>query len=571
MLTLGLAHDLVISSAAVVRDGKVVAAVAEERLNRQKQFKGFPVQAIRECLRMAGASFGEVDAVAFGWNPARHMEFPNARQSGNARFHPEYLYALPNMLLGHFGEQSEPRAEQVFGGLNTKIIYYDHQLAHAASAFYLSDFDRAAFFCADGRGERATAMWGNASRLGGIEPGAEVRLPHSLGLFYGAVTQFLGYMPDSDEWKVMAMASYGRPGNEFYAPMRDLVTVDSETGRFYIDQRCLSFAMPETYGGRFYTPEFVERFGPPRGGADPIDSRHQDIAWAMQRVFEESMTEVLCAVQRQTGEEQLVAAGGCMMNSVYNGKITSLTPFRQLFIPSCPDDSGIAVGSALLAYHQLAEEPRYPAHTHNYWGPSYDEQIPDALRNYKIGYEVLDDPSRTAAELLVDGKIVGWYQGAMEFGQRALGNRSILADPRRTDAKDLVNAAVKYRESFRPFAPAILAERTDEYFLAEPGAKVPFMERVYLFREEVRDRVPAVVHADGTGRLQTVQHEHNPRFYKLIQEFDRLTGIPIVLNTSFNLNGEPIVCTPTDAIRTFYSCGLDALVLDNYLIHKRGS
>lgn len=570
MLIIGIAHDLVISSAAVVRDGKVVAAIAEERLNRQKQFKGFPALALQECLRMAGADLGDVDAIALGWNPTRHMEFANARQSSNSRYHPEHLYAVPNMLLGTFRRPSAEQMEEVLPGLGTRILYYDHQLVHAANAFYLSDFETAAVFSADGRGERATAMWGKASRANGIQQQTEVLFPHSLGLFYGAVTQFLGYKPDSDEWKVMAMASYGRPDNEFYQPMKELVEVDEKSGRFYVDQRCLSFAVPESHGGRFYTPEFVERFGPPRGASDPIEQRHQDIGWAMQRVFEESMTQTLKAVYEQTGEDRLVAGGGCMMNSVYNGKITQATPFKELFISSCPDDSGIAVGAALLAYHQLAEQKQYPAHRHNYWGPCYDEQIPEILRNYKLEHRALEDPSRTAAELLVDGMIIGWYQGPMEFGQRALGNRSILADPRRTDAKDLVNAAVKYRESFRPFAPAILAERTDEYFLAEHGASVPFMERVYMFREEVQDEVPAVVHADGTGRLQTVQREHNPRFYDLIAEFDRLTGVPIVLNTSFNLNGEPIVCTPTDAIRTFYSCGLDALILGDYLIEKPG-
>ena len=569
MLTIGIAHDLIVSSAAVVRDGMIVAAIAEERLNRQKQFKGFPTLALRECLRMAGANLGDVEAVALGWNPARHMEFPNPRQSANARYRPEYLYAVPNMLLGPFRRLSGEQMEEVLPGLGARILYYDHQLAHAANAFYLSDFETAAVFSADGRGERATTMWGEATRAYGIQQQAEVLFPHSLGLFYGAVTQFLGYKPDSDEWKVMALASYGRPRDEYYQPMKDLVEVDESSGRFYVDQRCLSFALPESQGGRFFTPEFVERFGPARGESDPIEQRHMDIASAMQRVFEESMTSILNVVYKQTGEKRLVAAGGCMMNSVYNGKITRTTPFQELFVSSCPDDSGISVGAALLAYHQLAEQKQYPAHGHNYWGPSYDEQIPEVLRKYKLEYRTVEDPSRTAAELLVDGMIIGWYQGRMEFGQRALGNRSILADPRRPDAKELVNAAVKYRESFRPFAPAILAERTQEYFLAEHGAIVPFMERVYLFREEVRHKVPAVVHADGTGRLQTVEREHNPRFYDLISEFDRLTGVPVVLNTSFNLNGEPIVCTPTDAIRTFYSCGLDALMLGNCLIEKR--
>lgn len=567
MITLGLAHDLFISSAALVRDGEVVAAVAEERLNRQKQYKGFPALALKECLRLAGAALQDVDAVALGWNPMRHLEFPNARQSNNARWRAEYLYAIPNMLFGTAKIPSTDRVEQLFDGVNTSILYYDHQLAHAANAFFLSGYERAAFFTADGRGERTTTLWGRAD-MDGFESLGEVRVPHSLGLFYGAITQYLGFKPDSDEWKVMALASYGAPDNRHYAPMRRLIEVNPANGQFYVDQRCFSYSEPEAQGGRFYTPEFVEQFGAPRSADGDYEQRHYDIAWALQRVFEETMTALLTRLHEQTGESRLVAAGGSMMNSVYNGKLTSQTPFSELFVSSCPDDSGIAVGAALLAYWELDKNPRIAAHPHNYWGASYDDEIADTLARYKLSYEKLDNAPETAARLLVEGKLIGWYQGRMEFGQRALGNRSILVDPRRSDAKDIVNQAVKYREPFRPFAPAILAERVNDYFIAEPGAKVPFMERVYLFREEVRERVPAVVHVDGTGRLQTVERAHNPRFYDLIAAFESLTGIPIVLNTSFNLNGEPIVCTPTDAIRTFYSCGLDALIMGDYLLRK---
>jgi carbamoyltransferase len=567
MITVGLAHDLFISSAAVVKDGRVVAAITEERLNRQKQFKGFPAMAMKECLKMAGAKLEDVSAIAFGWNPARHLDFANYRQSNNARWRAEYLYAIPNMIMGHFGVPSQETMEQSLEGIDTRIIYYDHQLAHAANAFYLSGYDRAATFSADGRGERETAYWGRADR-NGLEKIGGVYFPHSLGLLYGTVTQYLGFRPDSDEWKVMALASYGEPGNKYYSDMREMVEVDPETGMFYVDQKYFNYANPEVNGGRFYTPEFVRKFGPVRGRDDEFGKRHQDIAWALQKVFEDSMSEVLRAIHRQTGESRLVAAGGCMMNSVYNGRITSETPFKEVFISSCPDDSGISVGAALLAYHRLADKPQFVDHPHNYWGPSYDDQVLQILQGFKIPVERLENPSHTAAQLLSDGKLIGWFQGAMEFGQRALGNRSILADPRREDAKDLVNAAVKYREGFRPFAPAILAEKVHDYFEAEPAGKVPFMERVYMFREEVRSKVPAVVHTDGTGRLQSVEREHNARFYDLIKKFEEITGVPIVLNTSFNLNGEPIVCSPGDAIRTFFTCGLDALIVGDYIIRK---
>ena len=565
MITIGLAHDLFVSSAALVKDGAIIAAIAEERLNRQKQYKGFPALAFKECLRMAGASLKDVDAIAFGWNPMRHLEFPNMRQSNNARWRPEYLYALPNMVLGTARSPSTEWMEQTIG--DARMLYYDHQLVHAANAFFLSGYDRAAFFSADGRGERATTYWGTADQSGFHGLG-EIRVPHSLGLFYGTITQYLGFKPDSDEWKVMALASYGKPGNAYYAPMRELVELNPENGHFYVDQRYFSYSEPETYGGRFYTPEFVECFGAPRASDGEYEQRHYDIAWALQQVFEETMTTLLTALHHQTGQNRLVATGGSMMNSVYNGKLTRVTPFKELFVSSCPDDSGISVGAALLAYQQLAEQPQFAAHPHNYWGPSYDDDILDTLNKYKLRYEKLGNAPQTAAQLLVEGSLIGWFQGRMEFGQRALGNRSILVDPRRADGKDVVNQAVKYRESFRPFAPAILAERVHDYFIADKNAKVPFMERVYMFREEVRHLVPAVVHADGSGRLQTVEREHNPRFYDLIQHFEKQTGIPIVLNTSFNLNGEPIVCTPSDAIRTFYSCGLDALILGDYLLRK---
>jgi carbamoyltransferase len=328
------------------------------------------------------------------------------------------------------------------------------------------------------------------------------------------------------------------------------------------------------WGGRFYTPDFIELFGPPREPDGEITDRHQDIARALQRVFEETMQHLLTELHSLTGQSRVALSGGCMMNSVYNGRITETTPFDEAFISSCPDDSGIAVGAALLAYRREADASASAAsapfamHTHNYWGPGYDAEIDDTLARYKLHTAQLTDAPAAAAQLIADGQLIGWFQGRMEFGQRALGNRSILADPRPLATKDLVNAAVKYREAFRPFAPAILAERVDDWFETEHESTAPYMEKVLMFREDVRDKVQAVVHVDGTGRLQTVERDTNPRFYDLIVAFEQLTGIPIVLNTSFNLNGEPIVCTPTDAIRTFMSCGLDALILGDRLLTK---
>lgn len=571
MRTLGIGHDLIISSAALVRDGEVVAAAAEERFNRQKQFKGFPTEAIRWCLESTGTRIADLDAIAVGWNPARHLEHPNRRQSMNARWKAEYLSAVPNMLFGLAGGESGPIVEQLVDGIGAPITYLDHQACHQANALYLSPFDECAVLTADGMGERATTTWGTGSRAAGITTLGEVVLPHSLGMLYGTITQFLGYKPDSDEWKVMAMASYGRD-SEYLERMRGLVATHPGTLAYHVDQRYFSYTNPEVWGGRFYTPDLVDLLGPPREPGAEITPRHHDIAWALQRTFEEAMQHLLTELHALTGLPDVALSGGCMMNSVHNGRITATTPFARAFVSSCPDDSGIAVGAALLAYHRASaaagEPAKHPAHPHNYWGPSFDHEIAGTIRRYKLPARRLDDAPRAVAAMLAGGQLVGWFQGAMEFGQRALGNRSILADPRPLASKDLVNAAVKYREAFRPFAPAILAERVDDWFDTTTEREAPFMEKVLAFRADVRDRVQAVVHVDGTGRLQTVERATNPRFYDLIAAFEELTGVPIVLNTSFNLNGEPIVCTPTDAIRTFASCGLDALVLGDHLLTK---
>lgn len=564
---LGIAHDLWISSAALVREGEVIAAVCEERFNRRKKYRGFPSDAIDFCLQKAGLSLEDLDLVVSGWNPAWHLEAVHGRFSATARWRPEYLYALPNYLLQKAAAFPTGPIEERFGELDVPLVHMDHQVAHAANAFYLSDYDEAAVLTADGRGERQTTMLAMAGPEGIVQH-AEVLYPHSLGLFYGMITQYLGYQPDSDEWKVMALAAYEVDDTPYYQVLRDLVRLRAD-GTFRLDLAMCGFHQPDVYGGLFYTPDLVAALGiPPRQPGEALTQEHHAVASAMQRVFEETMSWMLTALHERTGLERVVLGGGCMMNSVYNGRITAQTPFREAFVSSCPDDSGISVGAALWGYHQKAASPRRVSHPHNYWGPDYSGEIEETLKRYRLSYEQVGDPARRAAALLAEGKLLGWFQGAMEFGQRALGHRSILADPRREEAKEQVNLAVKYREAFRPFAPSILAERAADYFHTEGTGAVPFMERVYRFRDEKKEEVPAVVHTDGTGRLQTVSRDSNPRYYDLIACFEQLTGVPVILNTSFNLNGEPVVCTPTDAIRTFYSCGLDALILEDYLITK---
>jgi carbamoyltransferase len=402
-----------------------------------------------------------------------------------------------------------------------------------------------------------------------IERRGTVLYPHSLGLFYGTFTDFLGFKPDVDEWKAMALSAFSDRPNQFDAKVRALINL-TEFG-FELDLSYFDFF---TFDRRphFFSEKLVGLIGPPRGRGGPFSQRHYEIAGAMQRVFADVATHLLGVTKRLgAGSGNVVLSGGAAMNSVYNGLIDRLDIYKDSFISSCPDDSGVSVGAALLAYYRFGNGCRRKVNEcrHNYWGPSFsEEQIKDCLRRCKISAVKPTDLASEIALALCQGKLVGWFQGPMEFGHRALGNRSILADPREEATKDQVNSAVKYRESFRPFAPAVLAERAEELFELRHGRKVRFMERVVSVRKEWKDRLGAVTHVDGSARVQTVERDVAPRFYELIEAFDKITGVPVLLNTSFNLNGEPIVCTPEDAIRTFYSCGLDILVLGPYVVRK---
>jgi carbamoyltransferase len=567
MRVLGLCHDVLICSAAVVEDGQVLSAIAEERLDRVKQSRVFPALAISRCLDEAGLAMSDIDHVAVGWNPGHDLETLPAGYLTSRRHRGEHLLQVPARLASLAGGTAAARLviEGAYGEA-PPISFVNHYDAHVGAGYFMSTFDEAALLTMDGRGEVHTGQLGVA-RGHRVEVFEHVRYPHSIGLFYGAVTQFLGFKPDGDEWKVMALASYADADNEFYESLDDLVRVQGD-GRFSLDLDFFEFY--NLVDGRMFSDRFVERFGAPRRRDGDIEERHQKLAAAMQLIFEQSTAKVLTALHERTGLDAVALSGGCFMNSVFNGKVEELTPFRRSFVSSCPDDSGTSVGAALFLEAQLTGQKAATPPQHNFWGPAYsDAECLAAVEKYRLGgTEVVEDPASRAAQDLVDGKIVGWFQGAMEFGQRALGNRSILLDPRREDGKDVINAAVKYRESFRPFAPAVLAESVSDWFECAPGTRVPYMERVLPFRKEKQHQVPAVVHEDGSGRLQTVEKGPAPRYRALIEEFHRLTGVPIVLNTSFNLNGEPVVCSPEDAIRTFYTCAMDVLYLGNVRIAK---
>ena len=567
MRILGICHDVIICSVALVENGRVIAAIAEERLDRRKRSRVFPTLGIRETLRIGGITMNDVDEIAVAWNPAIEAETTPGGFLGARRWRTEHFMQVPTRLLGLSGQRPSQAVSQtdLWEGAPS-VTYVDHYLAHLGNAVYLSPFDECAVCVLDGRAERGTGMLAKVKGTK-IEVVSETNFPHSLGLLYGAVTQLLGFRPDSDEWKVMALASYADAENEYLEPMRELIDVD-EQGRLKVALDYFEFY--NFWDKRMFSDRLAETFGPPRRRDEPITARHHRVAAALQLVFEETITKVLHRLHDQTGLKNLVVSGGCFMNSVYNGKILAQTPFDGCFISSCPDDSGTSVGAALHLHALRTGERPAEAATHNYWGTQYsDEECLEVTKRFKLpNVEVVDDPSRRAAQDLAADRLIGWFQGRAEFGQRALGNRSILADPRAPDAKDRVNAAVKFRESFRPFAPAVLAEKVADWFECEPGARVPFMEQVFQFRSDKAPQVPAVVHVDGSGRLQTVDEHSHPRYRSLIEAFAGETGVPIVLNTSFNLNGEPMVEAPEDAVRTFYSCGLDVLYLGNVRIAK---
>lgn len=569
MNVLGISHDVLICSAALIRDGKVLAAIPEERLDRIKQSRVFPSLAISKCLEIGGVELRDIDEIAVAWNPGIDLETIPGGYLSARRWRTEHLSQVPARFMQLLGTSAAPEITMIGAAKDCPpITYVNHYDAHVGKAFFGSSFKDAAILVLDGRAEKQTSLLA-LGRGTSVEKLAEVRFPHSLGLFYGTITQWLGFKPDGDEWKVMALASYASSDNAYYSLLKELIRVNDDGG---FEMSLDHFEYHNFFDRRMYSDKLVRRLGPPRQKSEPLAKKHEEVAAAMQRVFEETVTAILHRLHARTHLDSLVVSGGCFMNSVYNGKLTQQTPFKSVFIGSAPDDSGTAVGAALWLEAQRTKRRPADAMHHNYWGPAFtDAQCLDVARRFKLpGAGAVEDPAAQAAKDLVDGKIIGWFQGRMEFGQRALGNRSILLDPRRPDGRDVVNAAIKFREGFRPFAPAILKERVSEWFECDARVEVPFMERVLMFRPEKRPLVPSVVHVDGSGRLQTVDDAGNPRYYALIREFEKLTGVPIVLNTSFNLNGEPIVCSPEDAIRTFFTCALDVLYLGNVRIAKVG-
>ncbi|HWY05565.1 MAG TPA: carbamoyltransferase [Candidatus Acidoferrales bacterium] len=570
------------ASAALVCDGKLVAAVEEERFNRVKYAAGFPAAAIRYCLKEAGITLTDLDHVAVPRNPYARLGtklFYALRMPSFARERAKVLTkftGIPTALAGAF--DSDPAK------IKSKFHRVEHHQAHLASTFFVSPFEQAALLSADGLGDFASSMWGlgtsNRMRIDGA-----IAFPHSLGLYYSAVTQYLGFLKFGDEYKVMGLAAYGQPA--YLDAFRDILRFSSNGGDFGFKLGLDYFTHHKTgpemsWAESDQTPTLGKMFSdsmprllgaPARQPDEPLEQRHRDLASTLQARLEEVYLGMLKKLAAKTGAKSVCLAGGVAFNCVANGKIFDATPFEQVYVHPAAGDAGLAVGAAYYIWHQTLSQPRSFAMNHAYWGPGYSpEQVRAAVQASSVsqgGYSIAElqeeELLRRTAAIIADGKILGWYQGRAEWGPRALGNRSIVADPRRPEMKEILNRRIKHREIFRPFAPSILAEKTGEWFAKSHPS--PFMSLAYSVLHEKRGKIPAPTHVDGTGRLQTVTREANPRFYALIREFERQTGVPVVLNTSFNDN-EPIVCRPEEALDCFLRTQMDALVLGNILITR---
>lgn len=566
------------SSACLIHDGVLIAAAEEERFRRLKHWAGFPSEAIKYCLQEAGLGLADVDHVAINQDAKANLwkkigftlakgpdlglvmdRIKNKRERANVR--DELAQCLSQQFDGHVHE-------------------VEHHLAHLSSAFHVSPFNDAVVVSVDGFGDFASAAWG-VGRGEDIAVDDKVYFPHSLGIFYQAMTQWLGFPQYGDEYKVMGLAPYGQP--KYLAEMRRMVQLQGDGGfklnldffRHHKEKVEYEWENDEPTVGKLFSDSLVDLLGPVRQTGEELNQRHKDIARSVQAMYEEAFFHLLNVLHKRNGGDNLCLAGGCAMNSVANGKVFRNTPFKKVYIQSAAGDAGGAIGAAYTVWHNLGGKRGFMM-DHAYWGPHFDDSElrtlldanAQALREQGCLVSHLVDETalceRTALAISA-GKVVGWFHGRMEWGPRALGNRSILGDPRRADMKDILNLKIKRRESFRPFAPSILREAVTEWF--EQDDDVPFMMQVYPIREEKRALIPAVTHVDGSGRLQTVTTDTNPRYHALISAFCALTGVPMVLNTSFNEN-EPVVCTPTEALDCFLRTKMDVLVMGHWVLTR---
>ena len=582
MIVLGLNAFHADSAAAIVRDGNLVAAAEEERFRRVKHWAGFPSRAIAYCLREGGVTLSDIQHVAINQdsraNLLRKLAYL-ARQRPDFGLIAQKLknrrarQGIPGLLAANLpGERFRGEVHRI-----------EHHLAHLSSAFHVSPFDEAVVVSIDGFGDFSSAAWGTG-RGREISTDGRVYFPHSLGIFYQALTQYLGFPHYGDEYKVMGLAPYGKP--LFMDAMRKIVQLKADGSyslnlayfRHHIEQISYQWTDGSPEFDDLFAPVLEELLGPRRSPDDPLDDRHRDIARSVQAMYEEAFFHLIGRLHERYGLDNLTLAGGCAMNSVANGKVRRMTPFRQVYVQSAAGDAGGAIGAAFALWHKLGGARSFVM-DHAYWGPQFGSDEVSALladRQSEVdaagcSVETIGDESelcRRTAAAIADGKVVGWFQGRMEWGPRALGNRSIVCDPRRADMKSILNAKIKRRESFRPFAPSVLEDAVAEWF--EEDDDVPFMMQVFQIRAEKRALIPAVTHVDGSGRLQTVYKRSNPLYHRLISTFHDLTGVPMVLNTSFNEN-EPVVCEPKQALDCFLRTRMDVLVMGKTFLFRHKS
>jgi carbamoyltransferase len=581
MIILGLNSFHGDSSAALIKDGVLVAAAEEERFRRLKHWAGFPSQSIAYCLREGGITLSDVHHIALNQNSRANL----GRKLAYLAMHVPSLNLVVDRLRNRSKrENAADLLAKAFPGSSFRCEFHniEHHLAHLSSAFHVSPFEEAVVASVDGFGDFASTAWG-VGKGSDVKIEGRVFFPHSLGVFYQAMTQYLGFPHYGDEYKVMGLAPYGRP--TAIDPVRKIVRLQPggtfELDLTYFRHHRERIAYQWTGGspefGDLFSPALEGLLGPRRKPTDPLEDRHRDVARSVQAMYEEAFFHLIGELQRRSGLTDIALACGCAMNSVANGKVRRMTPFRRVYVQSAAGDAGGAIGAAFAVWHQRGGRRSFVM-DHAYWGPHFEGvQTADLLSKEATAItaagctieDIADEAElcRRTAAAIADGNVVGWFQGRMEWGPRALGNRSIVCDPRRADMKAILNAKIKRRESFRPFAPSVLEEAVPDWF--EEDHAVPFMMQVFQIRAEKRSLIPAVTHVDGSGRLQTVSRKTNPLYHRLIQSFRDMTGVPMVLNTSFNEN-EPVVCKPSEALECFLRTKMDTLVIGHSFITRTG-
>nr|WP_299341977.1 carbamoyltransferase N-terminal domain-containing protein [Allomuricauda sp.] len=561
MVILGLNYYFHDSTACILKDGDLVVAIEEERLNRDKHTTQFPELAIERCLKIANLSIDDIDHIAVSIKPTTDW----TKKASYVMKHPKSFMAFTgHHLVNAYAKQRRfwlwyKRFWKKTGG--PEVHFIEHHLTHVAGTFFVSPYKKAALLGIDGSGEWATTWmgYGEGNR---IEKFKEVYFPHSFGSFYETATQFCGFKPNYDEGKTMGLAPMG--DHKVYADEVDKIITVKPDGDVKID---LSYFNYQHLIKNTYSEKFVNTFGLPRKKNGIFEDHHKNVAAAFQHVLENKVLQLCDILYEKTKADYLVISGGVSLNSVMNGRIVRESPFKDVYVMPAAGDNGTAIGAAYYLYNGILKKPRNYVHDNPYVGTSYtNEEIQKAIDGAKLKATYEEDVCGAAAKLLEQGKIIGWFQGKMEIGPRALGSRSILANPAYPNMKDKINAEVKFREAYRPFAPSALEETYKDFFDLEVEA--PFMLKVCDVREDKKKEIPAVTHVDGSARLQTVSKTLHPRYHELISKFGDLTGVPVVLNTSFNIQGEPVVESPLHALRCFYSTGLDALCIGNWVLVK---